>query len=134
MEDQRQKLYTTEINLAIEKQTVLDLKAELQKVKEAAQVAKEAAEAAINASYEHGVLDMETCLAEEVAIVYRDYIMKSWGIAMDRAEVPTDSKLRRAKSIFFPVDIQEIPDMVSSTEQLLPTQTSLVDAKVPKGA
>ena len=29
MEDQRQKLCTTEINLATEKQTILDLKAEL---------------------------------------------------------------------------------------------------------
>ena len=29
MEDQRQKLYTIEINLATEKQTVLNLKAEL---------------------------------------------------------------------------------------------------------
>ena len=67
----------TEINLATKKQTVLDLKAELQKVKEAAQVAREAAEAMVNMSYEHGVLDMETCLAEEVAIVCRDYIMES---------------------------------------------------------
>ena len=33
-EDQRQKLHVTEINLAIEKQTVLDLKAALQKAKE----------------------------------------------------------------------------------------------------
>ena len=32
--DQRQKLHVTEINLAIEKQTVLDLKAALQKAKE----------------------------------------------------------------------------------------------------
>ena len=67
----------TEINLATEKQTVLDLKAELQKVKEAAQVAREAAEAMVNMSYEHRVLDMKTCLAEEVAIVCRDYIMES---------------------------------------------------------
>ena len=51
MEDQRQKLYMTEINLAIEKQTVLNLKAKLQKAKEAARVAREAAEAMVNASY-----------------------------------------------------------------------------------
>ena len=51
MEDQRQKLYMTEINLAIEKQTVLNLKAKLQKAKEAARVAREAAEATMNASY-----------------------------------------------------------------------------------
>ena len=46
-------------------------------MKEATQVAREAAEAMVNMSYEHGVLDMETCLAEEVAIVCRDYIMES---------------------------------------------------------
>ena len=51
MEDQCQKLYMTEINLATEKQTVLNLKAKLQKAKEAARVAREAAEAMVNASY-----------------------------------------------------------------------------------
>ena len=51
MEDQCQKLYMTEINLATEKQTVLNLKAKLQKAKEAARVAREAAEATVNASY-----------------------------------------------------------------------------------
>ena len=53
---------------------------------------------------------------------------------MDRVGVFADSELRRAKSIFFLVDIQEIPDTVPSTEQLLPTQTPLIDAEVPKGA
>ena len=51
MEDQCQKLYMTEINLATEKQTVLNLKAKLQKAKEAARVAREATEATVNASY-----------------------------------------------------------------------------------
>ena len=95
-------------------------------------MAREAAEAAKNTSYKHGVLDRETHLAKEVAIVCRDYVTESWGVAMDRAEVPADSKLRRVESIFFPVDIQEIPDTVPSTEQLPSTQTSLADAKVPK--
>ena len=40
---------------------------------------------------------------------------------MDRVGVFADSELRRAESIFFLVDIQEIPDTVPSTEQLLPT-------------
>ena len=51
MEDQRQKLYMTEINLATKKQIVLNLKAKLQKAKKAARVAREAAEATMNASY-----------------------------------------------------------------------------------
>ena len=66
-------MHVTEINLATEKELVLDLKAQLQKAKEAAWVAREAAEAAVKASYEHGVLDTENRLTEEVAVVCRDY-------------------------------------------------------------
>ena len=54
-EDQRKKLYLTKIELATQRQQVLELKAELQKAKEAAQVAKEAVMATETASYEHGV-------------------------------------------------------------------------------
>ena len=77
IEDQCQKLHITEINLATEKQIVLDLKAGLQKTKDAAQVAKEVTKAAMKASYERRVLDMETRLAEEVAVVCRDYCTES---------------------------------------------------------
>ena len=49
-EDQCQKLYVTETNLATEKQTVLDLKAALQKAQEEARLAKEAAQLAKEAS------------------------------------------------------------------------------------
>jgi len=44
-EDQHQLLHVTEINLATEKQAVLDLKAALPKAKEEVQLAKEATEA-----------------------------------------------------------------------------------------
>ena len=101
----RQKLHVTKINLATKKQAVLDLKVQLQQAKEAALVAREAIEAAVKASYEHGVLDIETRLTEEVAMVYRDYYTKSWGVAMDRVGVPVDFELRRAENIFFPEDI-----------------------------
>ena len=94
-------------------------------------MAREAAKAVMNVSYEPGVMDTETRLAEEVAIVCRNYITESWGVAIDRAEVSADFELKRVESIFFLV---EILDMVPSTEQLLPTQTHLADAKVPKGA
>ena len=53
---------------------------------------------------------------------------------MDRARVPADSELRRAKNVFFLEDIQEIPDMVPPTEQLTTTQTPPLDAEVSKGA
>ena len=80
------------------------------------------------------MLDTETHLAKEVAIVCRDYVTESWGVAMDRAGVLADFELRRTKSIFFSVDIREIPDTVPPIEQLPPTQTPIVDAEVPKGA
>ena len=44
-EDQRQKLRLTEIDLATQRQLVVDLKVELQKAKEATQLAREAVEA-----------------------------------------------------------------------------------------
>ena len=47
---QCQKLYITEINLGTEKQIVLDLKAEIQKAKDATRVAKEVIEATVKAS------------------------------------------------------------------------------------
>ena len=133
-EDQRQKLHITKINLATEKQTVLDLKAELQRTKDVARVAREAAKAMVRASYERGVGDMEAWQAEDVAVVCRDYYIESWGVAMDRARVPTNSELRRAKNIFFPEDIREIPDTVPPTEQLPTTQAPPPDAEVSKGA
>ena len=65
--DMLQKLHVIEINLATEKQLVLDLKAQLQKAKEAARVAREATEATVKVFYECRVLDMENRLMEEVA-------------------------------------------------------------------
>ena len=49
--DQHQKMHLTEIDLATQRQLVIDLKVELQEVKEAAQLAKEAAEVEKQLSY-----------------------------------------------------------------------------------
>ena len=62
----------TEIELATQRQLVLDLKVELQKAKDVARVARKASKAAEMASYKHGVLKTETRLVEEVARVCRD--------------------------------------------------------------
>ena len=75
--DMREKLHEAKINLATEKQVVLDLKAQLQQAKEATRVAREAAEATVKASYERGVLDIENRLTKEVAVVCRDYCTES---------------------------------------------------------
>ena len=100
-EDQRKLLYTTKLNLATEKQKVLDLKVELRKLKDATRVARDATEATVNTAYERGLTNMETRPSKEVAVMCRDYCTKSWGVAMDRAGVPADSELRRVESIFF---------------------------------
>ena len=52
-----------ELNLATKKQKVLDLKAELQKLKDVARVAREATEAIVNTSYERGIANTETRLS-----------------------------------------------------------------------
>ena len=77
VEDLRQQLRQSEANLATEKQTISDLKAELAKVKEAAHMAREAAETAVATSYDRGVRDTEVRLTEEVAAMCRDYITMS---------------------------------------------------------
>ena len=107
--DMHQQLHLSEINLAIEKQMVSDLKAQLLQAKEAARLAKEAAEAVVVASYERRVADTEARLTEEVAGVCRDYVTESWGVAMDRAAVPADSDLRWIENIFFPEEIRDVP-------------------------
>ena len=82
-EDQRKQLHNTEIEPATQRQLVLDLKAKLEKVKETTRVASEDAEDEKTASYERGVLDTETRLAEEVARVCRDYCTETWVEALN---------------------------------------------------
>nr|XP_023903187.1 uncharacterized protein LOC112015056 [Quercus suber] len=54
-EDQCQKLHLTEIDLATERQMIKDLGAELQRIREAVQLSKEAIESEKQASYQLGV-------------------------------------------------------------------------------
>ena len=70
-------MHIIEINLATKKQSVLNLKVELQKTKDAAWVAKDAVEATVKVAYKRGVMDTEKQLTEEVAVVCRDYCVES---------------------------------------------------------
>ena len=72
-EDQRKLLYQTEIELPTSRQLVMDLKADLQKAKEAAQLAKEAAKAKKQASCLLDVEETQAKLTEELVKVCRDY-------------------------------------------------------------
>ena len=124
-EDLRQQLHTVEINLATERQLVSDLKAQLLQAKEAACLAREAAEAEVAASYERGVMDTKARLTEEVAVVCRDYVTESWGVVLDRAMAPADPDLRRIENIFFSEDIREIPSFDPPQEPLSAPNTIL---------
>ena len=61
-EDQRKLLYQIEIELAISRQLVLELKANLQKAKEVAQLAKETAETEKQASHRGVIQGMQGLL------------------------------------------------------------------------
>ena len=128
----------TEIELATQRQLVLDLKVKLQKAKDAARVAKEVFKAAETASYE----ETEAQLVEEVAKVCRDYYAETWAEALNRAGVLANFKLRRAENIFFPEDIWEVQvmlpppvaDPIPPLEQLSITQAPPPDVGVSTGA
>ena len=83
VEDQCKKLHLIEIELATQRQLVLDLKAELQKSKEVAWVAKEVSEVTETAFYERGVQETEIRLADELAEVCRDYCKEVWAEALN---------------------------------------------------
>ena len=93
-EDQRKLLCQIEIELATSKQLALDLKAELQKAREAAQLAKEALEAEKQAAYTLSVKEAQARLTEELAKACRDYCDATWAEALNIAGVPADSEWR----------------------------------------
>ena len=108
------QLHYTEINLATEKQLVTKLREEFRKAREAVQLVKEAAEAEKQAASTLGVEETQTRLTEELSAVCRDYCDISWGKALDVAEVPLGSDLRRLESIYYDLEIRKLPGPDSS--------------------
>ena len=104
-ESLRKELHYCEINLETEKQAVKELREELRKAREAAQLLKEAAEAEKQASYALGVQETQSRLTEDFSAVARDYCDITWGKALDAVGVPADSSLRRPESIYYDSDI-----------------------------
>ena len=100
-EDQHQTLHVTEINLATEKQTILDLKATLQKAKEETQLAKEATEAEKRAAFQLGVEKTQVRLAKELSEVCMDYRSIKWGKALNVVGVSVDFVWRLPESIYY---------------------------------
>ena len=93
-EEVRKNLHYAKINLATEKQLVTDLREELRKAREAAQLHKEAAEAEKQAAYTLGMEEAQARLTEEFSAVARDYCDISWGKALDAAGILVDFGLR----------------------------------------
>ena len=95
------------------------LRKELQKVREAAQLAKEEAEAEKQATYTLGVEETQVRLTEELFVVCREYCGISWDKALDAARVPADSDLRRPENIYYDPEIRELPGPDSSNPNKL---------------
>ena len=105
VEEIHKELHYSEINLATEKQMVTELREELRKAREAAQLLKKATEVEKQAAYDLGVQETQSRLTEEFSAVVRDYCDKT----LDVAEVPAKSNLRRTESIYYDLDICEFP-------------------------
>ena len=117
-------MYVTETSLATEKQTVLDLKAALQKAeeeihraKEEAQLIREAVEAEKKAAYQLGTQETEARLSEEILEVCRDYCSISWAHALDAAGIPANSALRLPEKVFYPQEIRKNPDSAQAASE-----------------
>ena len=120
-EEVRKELHYSEINLAMEKQMVT----ELRKARETAQLFKEAAKAEKQATYALGVQETQSRLIEEFSVVARDYCDISWGKALDAIGIPADSSLRRPESIYYDPDICKLSGP-SSSPSAQPAQVSEV--------
>ena len=132
-------LYQTEIELATSKQLALDLKAELQKAKKAAQLAKEALEVEKQVAYVLGVEETQAKLTEELAKACRDYRDATFVEALNIAGVPANSKWRQQGKTYYHPDIRAIPSGLplpstlapESLEQPLTTQAATLFPDVP---
>ena len=113
-------LYQTEIELATSRQLVLELRADLQKAKEAAQLAKEAPEAEKRAFYALGVEETQARLTEELVEVCRDYYNVTWVEALNLAGVLADSEWRQLRKVYYHPEIREILVALTSPSATTP--------------
>ena len=80
--------------MATEKQFVTELREELRKAREVAQLLKKATKAEKQAAYTLGVQETQGRLTEEFSAVAKDYCDISWDKALDVVGIPVDSSLR----------------------------------------
>ena len=113
----------------------------MQKAKEEAQLAREAAEAEKKASYQLGVKETQVRLAEELSEVCRDYCDMTWDKALIAAGVLADSVLRLPKKAYYHPKIRKIPTTSSppafapeSSKQPLAILNALPLPEISKGS
>ena len=83
-------------------------------------MAKEAAKASKQASYELGVQETEVRLVDELAEVCTDYYKEVWLKALNLAGVPIASEWREARNVYYPPDIREVPTDLPPSPALAP--------------
>ena len=113
---------------------------ELRKAREAVQLVKEASEAEKQVAYTLGVEKTQARLTEELSAVCKEYCGISWGKALDVVGVPVSSDLRRPESIYYDLEIRELPSPSSShleqatqaSEQSMADQAPPTPLEVPK--
>ena len=97
-------------------------------------MAKEAVKASKQASYNHGVQETEVRLAEGLAKVCRDYCQEVWVEMLNLAGILAASEWRKAKNIYYPAVIREVPTTLPPFTALTPTsskQPSITQASLP---
>ena len=98
---------------------VTELREELHKAREVAQLLNEATEVEKKAAYDLGVQETQSRLIEEFSAVARDYCDITWGKALDVTGVPADSILRQPESIYYDSDIRVLPSFESLPQNTL---------------
>ena len=113
----------------------------MQKAKEEAQLAREAAEAKKKASYQLGVEETQVRLAEELLEVCRDYCDMTWDKALIVAGVPADSVWGLPEKVYYHPKIRKVPTASSppdstseSSEQPLAIPDALPPPEISKGS
>ena len=86
----------------------MELKAELQRAKEATQAEKDVAEASRQASYLISVEETQIRLAEDLAEVCKDYCKVTWEESFNLVGVPIDSEWRQPGSVYYHPKIREV--------------------------
>ena len=99
------------------------------------QLAKKATEAEKRATYQLGVEEMQVRLIEELSEVYKDYCSVMWDKALNVPGVPTDSVWRLPGSVFYPLEIREVPiDAPESSEQPIAIPDAIPLTETTKGS